>query len=143
MGHPLGKARACRLSIQSWEISSIVSANARTIKAKLVIHSATKPTPVPIPREENRINAHTSAGILRIKVATARTALAARGKGDTLSLANSETKKARIPATVVEEIAIAMVVSTLLRILVILEALEGSSGGKKSCDRKLQKFSPF
>ena len=79
---------ACRLSTQSSETSSIVSTKARTRNAKLVMHSATKPTPVPMPREENRMNAQTSAGMLRRNVAKPRTNFAAFGKGETFSLPN-------------------------------------------------------
>ena len=131
---------ASRLSRQSTEISSMVSVNALTIKAKLVIKSAAKPTPVPMPSEENSINAHTSAGILRKKVAKPRTNLAHLGNGDTSSLAKSAVKNASIPAIVVEEIAMAMVTPTLSRILYILISV-GNCGGKKSSERKIQNWS--
>ena len=98
-------------------------------KAKLVIKSAAKPTPVPMPSEENSINAQTSAGILRRKVAKPRTNLAHLGNGDTSSLAKSAVKNASIPAIVVEEIAMAMVTATLSRILYILISV-GNCGGK-------------
>ena len=95
------------------------------------MHSATNPTPVPMPKDENRMNAQTSAGMLRKKVANPRTTLANRGKGETFSLPNSETKKARMAATVVEERASASVTTTLSSTPGMRLAL-GRAGGRKS-----------
>ena len=106
------------------------------------MHSATKPTPVPMPKDENRMNAHTRAGIFRRKVANPRTNFASLGAGDTLSLANRDTKKARTAAAVVAEMAMATVTNTLLMILDSFAA-PGSVGGKKSSLKKAQKFSEF
>ena len=109
----------------------MVSTNARTINAKLVIQSATNPTPVPIPNDENRINAQTSAGIFRRNVANPLTYFAALGNGDTFSLPNKETKNANMAAIVVEDIARANVTSTLANTPGI-RLVFGSTGGRKS-----------
>ena len=133
---------ARRLSIQSWETSSIVSTNALTIKAKLVIHKAIRPTPVPIPNEENKINAHTKAGIFRKNVANPLTYFAALGKGEIFSLPKREMKNASTAAMEVAETASAMVTTTLDKIPGILLAF-GRAGGKKSMVIKSQNASPF
>ena len=84
--------------------------------AKLEIRRATKPTPIPIPSEENKINAHTNAGMFLKNVANPLTTFANFGNGDTFSLPNKATKKARIAAIVVEDIASAKVTTTLEKI---------------------------
>ena len=120
----------------------MVSTKARTIKAKLVMHRATNPTPVPMPREEKRMKAHTRAGMLRRKVAKPRTALAALGKGETFSLPKRETKNARTAATVVEDMARARVTRMLEKIPGMRLAL-GRAGGRKSWVINSQKASPL
>ena len=95
-----------------------------------------------MPREENRIKAHTKAGILRRKVAKPRTTLAKRGKGETFSLPNRATKKARMAATVVADMARARVTSTLEKMPGIRLA-GGSAGGRKSSVMNSQKASPL
>lgn len=107
----------------------MVSTNALTIKAKLVMQRATNPTPVPIPRDENSMNAHTRAGIFLKNVAKPLTIFANLGKGDTFSLPKSDTKNASIAAMVVADIASARVTSTLESTPGILLDL-GSAGGK-------------
>lgn len=107
-----------------------------------MIHRATNPTPVPIPKEEKRIKAHTKAGMLRRNVAKPRTTLAKRGKGETFSLPNRATKKARIAATVVADIARARVTSTLEKIPGMRLDL-GRAGGRKSSVINSQKASPL
>ena len=71
--------------------------------------SAAKPTPVPIPREEKRINAQTSAGIFLRNVAKPLTTFASFGNGETFSLPKSAVKNAKTAAIVVEERASASV----------------------------------
>ena len=92
--------------------------------------------------EENRMNAHTRAGMFRRNVAKPRTTLAKRGKGETFSLPNRATKKARIAATVVADMARARVTSTLEKMPGIRLAL-GKAGGRKSSVMNSQKASPL
>ena len=106
------------------------------------MHRAAKPTPVPIPREENRMKAHTKAGMLRRKVANPRTNLAARGKGETFSLPKRAVKNARIAAMVVEDMARASVTRMLENIPGIRLAF-GRAGGRKSSVINSQKASPL
>ena len=101
-----------------------------------------KPTLVPMPNEEKRMNAQTSAGILRRKVAMPRIYLAKRGRGEIFSLANSDMKKASIAAIVVEDIASASVINILERISPTALVF-GKAGGKKSREMKCQKASLF
>ena len=86
---------------------------------------------MPIPNDENNINAHTRAGIFLKNVANPLTTLANLGKGEICSLPKSDTIKANIPATVVDDIAIATVVITLKKTFGSFSAL-GIFGGKKS-----------
>ena len=58
---------ASKDSTQSCDTSSIVSTKALTINAKLVINKAAKPTPVPIPKEENKIKEFIISKIKKIK----------------------------------------------------------------------------
>ena len=88
------------------------------------------------------MKAHTRAGIFRRNVAKPRTTFANRGKGDTFSLPNRETKKARMAATVVEDMAKASVTTTLSSTPGMRLAL-GRAGGRKSSVMNSQKASPL
>ena len=88
------------------------------------------------------MKAHTKAGILRRKVAKPRTTLAKRGKGETFSLPNRATKKARMAATVVADMDRARVTSTLERMPGI-RLVGGRAGGRKSSVMNSQKASPL
>ena len=101
-----------------------------------------KPDAGAMPKDENRMNAQTSAGMLRKKVANPRTTLANRGKGETFSLPNSETKKARMAATVCGGEASASVTTTLSSTPGMRLAL-GKAGGRKSWVINSQKASPL
>ena len=120
----------------------MVSTKALTIKAKLVMHKAIKPTPVPIPKDENRIKAHTKVGMFLKKVAKPRTNLAVLGKGEIFSLPNKAVTKARIAAIVVDAIARANV-TNILSITSGKRFIFGSFGGKKSSLTNFQIESPF
>ena len=95
-----------------------------------------------MPREENRMNAQTRAGMFRRKVAKPRTTFANLGKGEIFSLPNSETRNAKTAAMAVEDMARAKVTTTLERMPGIFSPA-GRAGGKKSSVRKLQKASPL